>query len=82
MFISFISKTSPDKLDAYPKEDQKAMLLSITVFGAIFGCILVLMFLGGFIAGDLFPALTQSGTGVRDLFFGLTHGSNVAKLII
>lgn len=82
MFISFISRTPLDKHDAYSSEDQKAMLLSIAVFGAIFGCILVFMFLGGFIAGDLFPALTQSGAGVRDIFFGLTHVSNVAKLIV
>mgnify|MGYP001627905873 CR=1 FL=1 len=82
MFISFVSRTPLDKHDAYSSEDQKAMLLSISIFGAIFGCILVLMFLGGFIAGDLFPALTQSGLGFRDIFFGMTHVSNVAKLIV
>lgn len=82
MFISFVSRTSLDSHDKYSNEDQKAMLLSLTMFGVIFGCLLVFMFIGGFIAGDLFPELATSGRGMRDIFFSMTDISSIAKLIV
>lgn len=81
MFISFVSRLdSSAKLTAL---DQKTIFVSIHVFGSVFGVMLILLFLGDFVGGNLFPKLIPDGeSGFRDLFFGMTYVETMAKVIV
>ena len=82
VFLSYISRNDPVALERDQRRRKDALFLSISVYGIIAGVIVLLLFLGGFVRGALFPDLLQWGTGYRDLFYSVTHFDVVAKLCV
>jgi magnesium-transporting ATPase (P-type) len=61
--VSYLSRES-DYLDDIENE---SFVLSVHIVGSIFGIMLLLLFMGGFVAGNLFPSFGYGG------FFGIYH---------
>ena len=76
---SLVSCSSRDK-DFTEDFENESFVLSMHIIGSIFGILLLLLFIGGFISGNLFPNFND--TGFIKIYHTFGNVQNWAKLFV
>jgi hypothetical protein len=74
-----LSHASRDGFKSSEVEDG-SLIYSMRYIGTIFGVLIVLIFLGGFVAGSLFPSF--AGVSFRNIYFEFSDPSQWARLLL